>query len=78
MPDVAVLEVLLYGEQIGTLTLVQGTRTLFAFNKGYINNPERPTLSLSFKDQPGIRSRHARHRAPRTTIPPATPPGASQ
>jgi serine/threonine-protein kinase HipA len=53
MPDVSVLEVLLYGEQIGTLTLVQGTRTLFAFNKAYIDNPERPTLSLSFKDQFG-------------------------
>ncbi len=53
MPDVSVLEVLLYGEQIGTVTLVQGTRTLFAFNKAYIDNPERPTLSLSFKDQFG-------------------------
>lgn len=28
MPDVSVLEVLLYGEQIGTLTLVQGSQTL--------------------------------------------------
>lgn len=53
MPDVSVLDVLLYGEQIGTLTLVQGTRTLFAFNRAYIDNPERPTLSLSFKDQFG-------------------------
>ncbi|MCK1734343.1 HipA domain-containing protein [Bradyrhizobium sp. 138] len=53
MPDVSVLDVLLYGEKIGTLTLVQGTRTLFAFNKTYIDNAERPTLSLSFKDQFG-------------------------
>jgi serine/threonine-protein kinase HipA len=53
MPDVSVLDVLLYGEQIGTLTLVQGSRSLFAFNKAYIDNPERPTLSLSFKDQFG-------------------------
>lgn len=53
MPDVSVLDVQLYGEQIGTLTLIQGSRTLFAFNKAYIDNQERPVLSLSFKDQLG-------------------------
>jgi serine/threonine-protein kinase HipA len=53
MPDVSVLNVLLYEEQIGTLTLVQGSRTLFAFNKAYVDNFDRPTLSLSFKDQFG-------------------------
>jgi len=50
MPDVSVLNVLLYGEPIGTLTFLQGERTLFAFNEAYINNANRPTLSLSFKD----------------------------
>lgn len=53
MPDISVLDVLLHGENIGTLTLVQGSRTLFAFNRTYIDNPARPTLSLSFKDQFG-------------------------
>lgn len=53
MPDVSVLDVLLHGEKIGTLTLIQGTRTLFAFNKDYIDAAERSTLSLSFKDQFG-------------------------
>jgi serine/threonine-protein kinase HipA len=53
MPDVSVLDVLLYGEPIGTLTFLQGERTLFAFNEAYINNPNRPTLSLSFKDALG-------------------------
>jgi serine/threonine-protein kinase HipA len=53
MPDVSVLDVLLYDERIGTLTLIQGTRTLFAFDQAYIDNPERPVLSLSFKDQFG-------------------------
>jgi serine/threonine-protein kinase HipA len=53
MPDVSVLDVLLHGEQIGTLTLIQGSRTLFAFNKAYIDNTNRATLSLSFKDQFG-------------------------
>ncbi len=53
MPDVTVLEVLLYGEPVGTLTLVPGERTLFALNQAYIDNQARPTLSLSFKDSLG-------------------------
>lgn len=53
MPDVSVLDVHLYGDRIGTLTLVQGDRTIFAFNQLFIDNPKRPTLSLSFKDQFG-------------------------
>lgn len=53
MPDVSVLDVHLYGKPIATLTLVQGDRTIFAFNQEYIEDPERPTLSLSFKDQFG-------------------------
>ncbi|RUV21085.1 HipA domain-containing protein [Mesorhizobium sp. M7A.F.Ca.MR.245.00.0.0] len=53
MPDVSVLDVRLYGEKIATLTLIPGDRTLFAFDKAYIDDPERPTLSLSFKDQYG-------------------------
>jgi serine/threonine-protein kinase HipA len=32
------------------LTLLPGDTTLFAFNQTYIDNPARPTLSLSFKD----------------------------
>jgi serine/threonine-protein kinase HipA len=53
MPDVSVLEVMLHGKPIGTLTLVQGLRTLFAFNEDYVEDAARPTLSLSFKDQFG-------------------------
>ena len=53
MPDVSILDVRLYGDKIGTLTLIPGERTLFAFDKAYIDNPGRPTLSLSFKDQFG-------------------------
>jgi serine/threonine-protein kinase HipA len=53
MPDVSVLDVLLYGETIGTLTLLPGDRTLFAFKEGYVADPARPTLSLSFKDSFG-------------------------
>lgn len=53
MPDISVLDVRLHGDRIGTLTLIPGDRTLFAFDKAYIENPERATLSLSFKDQFG-------------------------
>jgi len=53
MADIHILDVELYGEKIGTLTLLPGDRTLFAFDEGYIANPERPTLSLSFKDVHG-------------------------
>lgn len=53
MPDVAVLEVHLYGTPIGTLTRVAGDRTLFAFNEGYTADQQRPTLGLRFKDQHG-------------------------
>lgn len=47
------LNVLLYGEPIATLTHVGNDRTLFAFRDSYINDPSRPTLSLSFKDSLG-------------------------
>jgi len=53
MADVSVLEVLLYGEPIGTLTRVAGDRNLFAFNEAYIDNLDRPVLGLVFKDQFG-------------------------
>ncbi|PBB24382.1 type II toxin-antitoxin system HipA family toxin [Mesorhizobium sp. WSM4307] len=53
MPDVSMLDVRLYGEKIATLTLIPGDRTLFAFDKAYVDKPERSTLSLSFKDQFG-------------------------
>lgn len=53
MPDVTVLDVLLYGEPIGTLTRVQGDRNIFAFNQSYVDDANRPALSLSFKDALG-------------------------
>lgn len=53
MADVSVLNVLLYGEPIGTLTRVAGDRSLFAFNEDYIADADRPTLGLSFKDDLG-------------------------
>ena len=50
MADVSVLSVALYGRRIGTLTLLPGDLTLFAFEQAYIEDPDRATLSLSFKD----------------------------
>jgi serine/threonine-protein kinase HipA len=50
MPDVSVLEVLLHGNPVGTLTRVASDRTLFAFNEAYVADPNRPVLSLGFKD----------------------------
>ncbi|UJW76040.1 type II toxin-antitoxin system HipA family toxin [Rhizobium sp. SL42] len=50
MPDVSVLSVRLYGEEIGTITYVGAEKTLFAFSDAYVENPERPTLGLQFKD----------------------------
>ena len=63
----AVLDVLLHGNAIGTLTQLGGDRTLFAFNDDYIRNPRRPTLSLSFHDDAGgllLDQRPTRRRVP--------------
>lgn len=53
MADVSVLDVLLYGEPIGTLTNVPGERILFAFNDAHIDDLNRPVLGLHFKDASG-------------------------
>lgn len=51
--DVSVLDVLLYNEPIGTLTRVEGDRSIFAFNETYIADENRPVLGLRFKDPYG-------------------------
>src|SRR3546814_19282850 len=48
----------LHDHPIATLTLVQGDRTLFAFNQDYVDDKERATLSLAFKDQFGRSEEH--------------------
>ncbi|MEZ5573104.1 MAG: HipA N-terminal domain-containing protein [Halioglobus sp.] len=53
MAEVSVLEVLLYSEPIGTLTRVEGDRSLFAFNEDHIADRNRPVLGLGFKDKFG-------------------------
>jgi serine/threonine-protein kinase HipA len=53
MADVAVLDIRMYGKTIGALTRLPDDTNIFAFNKDYIDDANRPTLSLSFKDRYG-------------------------
>ncbi|MBI3917840.1 MAG: HipA domain-containing protein [Betaproteobacteria bacterium] len=47
------LAVRLYGKRIGVITRLAGDRHLFAFDEAYVNDDNRPTLSLSFKSRSG-------------------------
>lgn len=61
------LAVRLYGRQIGIITRLAGERQLFAFEQDYIDDPDRPTLSLSFKSTTGgvvTRARPVPRRVP--------------
>ena len=53
MAGVSVLNILLHGEHIGALTHVGHDRSLFSFNESYIENTNRATLGLRFKDSFG-------------------------
>ena len=53
MADVDVLEVLLHDQPIGTITRIEGDRTIFAFREAYIADPDRSVLGLGFKDTLG-------------------------
>lgn len=47
------LSVRLHKKHIGVITRLAGDRQLFAFEQEYIDDPKRPTLSLSFKGSTG-------------------------
>jgi serine/threonine-protein kinase HipA len=47
------LSVRLHDKQIGVITRLAGDRQLFAFEQDYIDDPQRATLSLSFKGSTG-------------------------
>lgn len=47
------LAVRLHGRRIGVITRHAGDRHLFAFDEAYVNDENRPTLSLSFKSTSG-------------------------
>jgi len=43
------LAVRLHGQRIGAMSRLAGGRHLFAFDEAYVDDPDRPTLSLSFR-----------------------------
>lgn len=47
------LEVLLNDRRIGMITGLGGDRSIFSFDDAYADDPNRPTLSLSFKGEHG-------------------------
>lgn len=53
MSEIAVLEILLHNIPIATLTHLPGDKNVLTFEDDYIANPNRSTLSLSFKDSLG-------------------------
>jgi len=53
LQKVNALAVYLQGRRIGVMSRLAGDRHLFSFEQDYIDDPNRPTLSLSFKGQSG-------------------------
>ncbi len=51
--DLRSLAVRLHGERIGTILRLAGDKQIFTFEQNYIDDPDRPTLSLSFKGRTG-------------------------
>lgn len=47
------LAVFLYNEHVGNITYLGQDRTLFSFTESYIEDAQRPILSLRFKDTLG-------------------------
>ena len=50
MANIDVLNIFLNNREIGAITRLPGDRNIFTFNQSYIDDENRPTLSLSFKD----------------------------
>lgn len=66
MADVASLEVRLHGRIIGLITRLPTDQNIFTFDSAYVDETERPTLSLSFKDSYGALI--ANHRPTQTRL----------
>lgn len=67
-PSVHALRVLLHGRHIGTLTHLPDQRTVLSLGDDYVQDPERPTLSLSLKKSGGEVA--APSRPTRVKVPP--------
>jgi serine/threonine-protein kinase HipA len=65
---VTALAVSLHGRQIGVINRIAGDSYIFAFEDDYLDDPQRPVVSLSFKGQRG--SVVAPPRAYPTRLPP--------
>lgn len=63
-----VLEVLLNDRRVGLITALGGDQSIFSFDDGYADDPDRPTLSLSFKGERGGLLRD--HRPTQTRLTP--------
>lgn len=48
-----ILDIFLADRKVGTINGLGGDRTVFTFDDAYAHDPNRPTLSLSFKDAMG-------------------------
>jgi serine/threonine-protein kinase HipA len=53
LQKVNALAVYLHGHRIGIINRLAGDRHIFAFEQDYVDNPDRPTLSLAYKGQTG-------------------------
>lgn len=53
MSELAILEVFLHEQRVGSITRLPDDSNLFTFDESYVQNPDRPTLSLSFKSARG-------------------------
>jgi len=53
MPEVRTLAVGLNGRRVGVINRLAGDRHLFSFEQDYVDDPQRPTLSLAFKGRHG-------------------------
>ena len=66
-PKLNALAIHLHGARIGIITRLPGDQYLFAFEEAYAEDPNRPTLSLSFKGRSGgllIAAKPIRRRLP--------------
>ena len=52
-PKLNALAVQLHGRQIGIVNRLAGDHHLFSFEQEYVDDPNRPVLSLSFKGRSG-------------------------
>lgn len=53
MTDITSLDINLHGKPIGEIIILPGDRSIFSFKEDYIENTNRDTLSLSFKNPYG-------------------------